>query len=34
VADMAADVAAVLHSSRIARAHVLGASLGGWWPRN
>ncbi len=29
VADMAADVAAVLHSSRIARAHVLGASLGG-----
>jgi 3-oxoadipate enol-lactonase len=29
VADMAADVAAVLDSSRIARAHVLGASLGG-----
>jgi 3-oxoadipate enol-lactonase len=29
VADMAADVAAVLDNSRIARAHVLGASLGG-----
>ena len=29
VADMAADVAAVLDSSRIAHAHVLGASLGG-----
>ena len=29
VADMAADVAAVLDSGRIARAHVLGASLGG-----
>ena len=29
VADMAADVAAVLRSSKIARAHVLGASLGG-----
>jgi 3-oxoadipate enol-lactonase len=29
VADMAADVAAVLDSSRVARAHVLGASLGG-----
>jgi pimeloyl-ACP methyl ester carboxylesterase len=29
VADMAADVAAVLDGSRIARAHVLGASLGG-----
>jgi pimeloyl-ACP methyl ester carboxylesterase len=29
VADMAQDVAAVLDSSRIARAHVLGASLGG-----
>jgi len=29
VADMAADVAAVLDSSRITRAHVLGASLGG-----
>jgi 3-oxoadipate enol-lactonase len=29
VADLAADVAAVLDSSRIARAHVLGASLGG-----
>jgi pimeloyl-ACP methyl ester carboxylesterase len=29
MADMAADVAAVLDSSRIARAHVLGASLGG-----
>jgi 3-oxoadipate enol-lactonase len=29
VADMAADVAAVLEASRIARAHVLGASLGG-----
>jgi pimeloyl-ACP methyl ester carboxylesterase len=29
VADMAADVAAVLEASQIARAHVLGASLGG-----
>lgn len=29
VVDMAEDVAAVLDSSRIARAHVLGASLGG-----
>jgi 3-oxoadipate enol-lactonase len=29
VADLAADVVAVLDSSRIARAHVLGASLGG-----
>jgi 3-oxoadipate enol-lactonase len=29
VADMAADVTAVLDRSRIARAHVLGASLGG-----
>jgi 3-oxoadipate enol-lactonase len=29
VADMAADVAAVLADARIARAHVLGASLGG-----
>lgn len=29
VADMAIDVTAVLDSSRIARAHVLGASLGG-----
>lgn len=29
VADMAADVAAVLDSSRIAQAHVLGVSLGG-----
>jgi 3-oxoadipate enol-lactonase len=29
VADMAGDVAAVLDSSRITRAHVLGASLGG-----
>ncbi len=29
VADMAADVVAVLDSSRVAHAHVLGASLGG-----
>jgi 3-oxoadipate enol-lactonase len=29
VADTAADVAAALDSSRIARAHILGASLGG-----
>src|ERR1700726_3995976 len=29
VADMAVDVVAVLDSSRVARAHVLGASLGG-----
>src|ERR1700761_5917224 len=29
IADMAADVVAVLDSSRVSRAHVLGASLGG-----